>query len=179
MASSNTPLYSSKLSQGAFSVPSVTELGKSKKQVVFGEVNRYVGNYLDSHAEDGRQAERETALKSRKEHAKEVATNFYSLATDFYEYGYGHSFHFAPIFDGKTLTECIAIYEHGVAKTLKAKPGMKLLVSPIYHSNSLLRNSSTVHSTKVSFVQTLGRLILLTSLMIGTVTASTQDYTHN
>lgn len=109
----------------------MTELGKSQKQAVQGEVTRYVDNYLDSHAEDGKQAQRETALKNRREHAKDVATNFYSLVTDFYEYGYGHSFHFAPIYDGKSLSECIAMYEQGVAKLLKAKPGMKLLVSYI------------------------------------------------
>lgn len=129
MASSDSPLYTSKVGQGSFNVPGVTELGKSKKQAVQGEVTRYVDNYLDSHSEDGKQEQRETALKNRREHAKDVATNFYSLVTDFYEYGYGHSFHFAPIYDGKSLPECIAIYEQGVAKLLKAKPGMKLLVS--------------------------------------------------
>lgn len=127
---SDSPVYTSKLGQGAFSVPGVTELGKSKKQAVQGEVTRYVGNYLDSHAEEGKQTQREPTLKNRREHAKDVATNFYSLVTDFYEYGYGHSFHFAPIYDGKSLPECVAIYEQGVAKLLKAKPGMKLLVSP-------------------------------------------------
>lgn len=124
---SDSPVHTSKLGQGAFSVPGVTELGKSKKQAVQGEVTRYVGNYLDSHAEEGKQTQREPTLKNRREHAKDVATNFYSLVTDFYEYGYGHSFHFAPIYDGKSLPECVAIYEQGVAKLLKAKPGMKLL----------------------------------------------------
>lgn len=130
MASSDSSLYASKLDQGTYSAPGVTELGKSQKQAVQGEVTRYIDNYLDSHSQGGQQVEKETALKNRREHAKDVTTNFYSLVTDFYEYGYGHSFHFAPIYDGKSLSECIAIYEQGVAKLLKAKPGMKLLVSP-------------------------------------------------
>ena len=129
MADSEGSLYASKFGTGAFNVPGVTELGKSQKQAVEGEVRRYVDNYRDSHAEDGQQKEREIALKNRRENAKDVAANFYSLVTDFYEYGYGHSFHFAPIYDGKTLPECIAIYEQTVAKLLKAKPGMKILVS--------------------------------------------------
>lgn len=115
--------------QGAFNVPGVTELGKSQKQAVEGEVRRYVDNYRDSRAEGGHQKQREMALKDRRENAKDMTANFYSLVTDFYEYGYGHSFHFAPIYDGKTLPECIAIYEQTVAKLLKAKPGMKILVS--------------------------------------------------
>lgn len=132
MATSDNSLYTSKLGQGVFNVPGVTELGKSKKQVVQGEVKKYIENYSDSHAEDGQQGERESALKNRRDHAKDVTTNFYSLVTDFYEYGYGHSFHFAPIYDGKSLSECLALYEQGVAKILQAKPGMKILVSTIY-----------------------------------------------
>ena len=129
MAGSEGSLYAPRIGQGAFNVPGVTELGKSQKQAVEGEVRRYVDNYRDSHAEDGQQKGKEMALKNRRENARDMTANFYSLVTDFYEYGYGHSFHFAPIYDGKTLPECIAIYEQTVAKLLKAKPGMKILVS--------------------------------------------------
>lgn len=122
-------LYASKVAQREFNVPGVTEIGKSKKEAVEGEVKRYVGRYMDSHSEGGQQMERGEALKNRRENAKDLATNFYSLVTDFYEYGYGHSFHFAPIYDGKTLAECVAVYEQTVAKLLHAKPGMKILVS--------------------------------------------------
>ena len=131
MASSDNSLYASKLGQGTLNVPGVTELGKSKKQAVEGEVTRYIENYTGSRSEAGKQTEREIALKNRREHAKDTTTNFYSLVTDFYEYGYGHSFHFAPIYDGKSLSENITIYEQGVAKILKAKPGMKILVSSL------------------------------------------------
>ena len=130
-------LYASKLEQREFSVPGVTEIGKSKKDAVEGEVKRYVGRYMDSHSEGGQQMERGEALKKRRENAKDLATNFYSLVTDFYEYGYGHSFHFAPIYDGKTLPECIAVYEQTVAKLLGAKPGMKILVSGLVVCTSI------------------------------------------
>ena len=164
MASSDSSLYASKQGQGTFSVPGVTELGKSQKQAVQGEVTRYVDNYLDSHAENGKQAQRETALKNRREHAKDVATNFYSLVTDFYEYGYGHSFHFAPIYDGKSLPECIAIYEQGVAKLLKAKPGMKLLVSPTHKRSpshfNLFNMLFQVYSLEVAVFYNIWKLLV-------------------
>ena len=54
---------------------------------------------------------------------------YYDLVTDFYEYGYGLSFHFAPIYDEMLFSECMATYERGVAKTIAAKPGMVVLVS--------------------------------------------------
>ena len=131
------------------SVPGLTEIGKGQKQLaVQGEVKRYVENYKDSHGEDGQQKASEEALKGRKENAKDMTANFYSLVTDFYEYGYGHCFHFAPIYDGKTLPECIVMYEQAVAKLVKAKPGMKLLVSPKTlvkkHPVSWKRNASTM-----------------------------------
>lgn len=129
MADSEDSLHASKSAQGGFNIPGVTELGNSQRQAMEGEVRRYVDNYRDSHAEDGQQKQKEVALKDRRENAKDMAANFYSLVTDFYEYGYGHSFHFAPVYSGKTMPECIAVYEQTVAKLLKAKPGMKILVS--------------------------------------------------
>lgn len=64
----------------------------------------------------------------RKENPREMVQSYYELATDFYEYGYGKSFHFCPVYDGKTLAENIVDYEIGIAESLGAKAGMKLLV---------------------------------------------------
>ena len=57
-----------------------------------------------------------------------MVQGFYDLMTDFYEFGYGEAFHFAPIYDNMTMLENIAEYERGIAKTLQAKPGMTILV---------------------------------------------------
>ena len=69
------------------------------------------------------------ARRERKENAKDMVKSFYELATNFYEYGYGECFHFCPLQDSKTLQENITEYEIEMARTLGAKPGLKLLVS--------------------------------------------------
>jgi len=43
---------------------------------------------------------------------------YYDLATDFYEYGWGSSFHFATRFNGETLAESITRHEHFLASKL-------------------------------------------------------------
>ena len=87
-----------------------------QERTVDEEVGKYVSNF-----ENG---ERETL----SENAAEFTESFYHLVTDFYEYGWGQSFHFAPVMGDKTLAECIQEFERDVARTLDAKPGMKLLV---------------------------------------------------
>lgn len=44
--------------------------------------------------------------------------NFYDLVTDFYEYGWGKSFHFAPGYEGETFAESIKRQEHRIASLL-------------------------------------------------------------
>lgn len=55
------------------------------------------------------------------------AEHFYNLVTDFYEYGWGQSFHFAPRHRGESLSASIARLEHTVASRLALKPGMHVL----------------------------------------------------
>lgn len=71
--------------------------------------------------------------KEREESAPLIAQSFYQLVTDFYEYGYGESFHFSPIYDNLSMTENLHQYEIEIAKTLRAKPGMTILVSTRVH----------------------------------------------
>ena len=68
-------------------------------------------------------------MDKRRRQASETVDKYYDLMTDFYEYGYGTSFHFAPVYSDKSFTECIKDYEHKVARSVRAKPGMELLVS--------------------------------------------------
>jgi sterol 24-C-methyltransferase len=49
------------------------------------------------------------------------------LVTDFYEYGWGHSFHFAPRFKGEDFHASIARHEYWLALQLALKPGMKVV----------------------------------------------------
>ena len=84
---------------------------------------------FSSHFSKSGDREEDFDYKTRNEHAKDIVTNFYTLVTDFYEYGYGPSFHFAPVPDGKGFEDCIRDYEHEIAQSLNARPGMKILVS--------------------------------------------------
>ena len=49
---------------------------------------------------------------------------YYDLVTDFYEYGWGRSFHFAPRVPGESFKASLARHEHYVAHVLGLKPGM-------------------------------------------------------
>ena len=98
------------------------------KKAYDGKVKENVLSYCDHFAQSG-EHEEDFDYESRNEKTADIVQAFYTLVTDFYEYGYGPSFHFAPIPDGKSFEDCLSDFEHEVARTLKAGPGMKILVS--------------------------------------------------
>eukprot|EP00121_Abeoforma_whisleri_P001182 Awhi_evm1s1049 len=53
----------------------------------------------------------------RSQYTKTTST-FYNLITDFYEYGWGKSFHFAPRYHSENFKEAITRYEHFFAANL-------------------------------------------------------------
>jgi sterol 24-C-methyltransferase len=55
------------------------------------------------------------------------ASRYYDLVTDFYEYGWGQSFHFAPRRAGESLPESITRLEHDVARRLGLRAGQRVL----------------------------------------------------
>jgi sterol 24-C-methyltransferase len=63
----------------------------------------------------------------RKLKASELSRDYYDLATDFYEYGWGTSFHFAPRQAGETVKESLIRYEHNLALKLKLEAGQRVL----------------------------------------------------
>jgi sterol 24-C-methyltransferase len=63
----------------------------------------------------------------RSESAAGIAKDYYQLVTDFYEYGWGQSFHFAPRAKGEPYKASIARYEHHLALRLGLKPGHRVL----------------------------------------------------
>jgi len=65
--------------------------------------------------------------QKRKENYAQLSTSYYDLATDFYEYGWGESFHFGPRHRRETIPQSIARAEWYVALRLGLKPGMKVL----------------------------------------------------
>lgn len=64
--------------------------------------------------------------RGKEEYAAMVNT-FYDLITDFYEYGWGQSFHFAPSIDGASFEEAIAGHQFFLGERLGLAPGMKVL----------------------------------------------------
>ena len=52
---------------------------------------------------------------------------YYDLATDFYEWGWGQSFHFAPRYKGENFYASIARAEHWLALKMNIQKGQKVL----------------------------------------------------
>ncbi|MCY4431874.1 MAG: class I SAM-dependent methyltransferase [Rhodospirillales bacterium] len=69
---------------------------------------------------------RRSQKRSKEDYARMVE-GFYDLITDFYQYGWGQSFHFAPGKDGVSFEEAIAHHQHLLAEALGLRPGMKVL----------------------------------------------------
>ncbi|CAF0741383.1 unnamed protein product [Rotaria sordida] len=89
---------------------------KRSSNAVQKEVSSYNELYQDS-----------TSIDKRKNQYKTLITNYYSLSTDFYEYGWGQSFHFANRFRGETLAESIQRHESYLTLKMNLKPGDKVL----------------------------------------------------
>jgi len=64
---------------------------------------------------------------SRRAQYTKTTETFYNLIMDFYEYGWGQSFHFAPKWASETFENAILRYEYWVAAQLNVKKGDKVL----------------------------------------------------
>nr|CAB3447942.1 unnamed protein product [Digitaria exilis] len=85
------------------------------------EVKSAVDEYEKYHGYYGGKEE------ARKSNYTDMVNKYYDLATSFYEYGWGESFHFAHRWNGESLRESIKRHEHFLALQLGLKPGMKVL----------------------------------------------------
>ena len=63
-------------------------------------------------------------LESRRSDYKQFTNLYYDLVTDFFEYGWGKSFHFAPRVPGESFKASLARHEHYLAHMLGLRPGM-------------------------------------------------------
>ena len=66
-------------------------------------------------------------LAARKRAYDIVANNFYDLVTDFYQFGWGNSFHFASRKKGESLKQSLARCEQYFAAELELEPGKTAL----------------------------------------------------
>lgn len=66
-------------------------------------------------------------VEDRKSNYTTVVNHYYDLATDFYEWGWGESFHFAPRHKRESMKTSLARHEMYLALKLGVKKGMKVL----------------------------------------------------
>ena len=74
--------------------------------------------------EDRSTKAKDGGLEGRRGDYKKVANLYYDLVTDFYEFGWGRSFHFAPRVPGERFKASLARHEHYLAHVLRLGPGM-------------------------------------------------------
>ncbi|KAG9304961.1 hypothetical protein G9A89_003130 [Geosiphon pyriformis] len=86
-----------------------------------------VKNYLSFW--EGKEPENETSedIKARQENYTSLTNSYYNIATDFYEYGWGTSFHFCRFYPNESFEHAISRHEHYLAMQLNVKPGMNIL----------------------------------------------------
>ncbi|KAF7731571.1 Delta(24)-sterol C-methyltransferase [Apophysomyces ossiformis] len=88
-------------------------------------LNKKAADTYHSHWTDAK--EKQKAVESRRGQAQSMTNAFYDLVTDFYEYGWGQSFHFAKLYKGDTFEENIKRHESFLALKLGLKKGMRVL----------------------------------------------------
>ncbi|KAJ3332963.1 hypothetical protein HDU76_012460 [Blyttiomyces sp. JEL0837] len=87
-----------------------------------------VDDYLKNWQADKKNlADTQGATEDRRLHSKTYTNHFYDLVTDFYEYGWGRSFHFARMFKDTGFHQNIARHEDYLALKLGLKEGLKCL----------------------------------------------------
>lgn len=89
-----------------------------------GDVKKVADSYVDYF-----DASKGNTEKQRVENYEDVVNSYYDLATDFYEYGWGQSFHFATQAKGEPYAQAIARHEHWLALQLQLKRGDLVLVN--------------------------------------------------
>ncbi|WP_420438360.1 sterol methyltransferase [Candidatus Palauibacter sp.] len=69
----------------------------------------------------------DAGLENRREHYRSFVKHYYDLVTDFYEFGWGQSFHFAPRRRGESFEASLLRHQRFLADRLALKPGMRVL----------------------------------------------------
>ena len=90
------------------------------------EVSSKASSYADFFTGDRSNS---AMVERRKDSAKEMTSTYYDLVTDFYQYGWGDSFHFCPVYQGRTFQQCLVDHEYYLSQKLNLKQGIKVLVS--------------------------------------------------
>ena len=65
--------------------------------------------------------------QGRREQYRSLVNHYYDLVTDFYEFGWGQSFHFAPRRRGESFKASLLRHQHFLADRLAPEAGMQVL----------------------------------------------------
>lgn len=88
---------------------------KDNRVEMKGQVDKYTDLFDNQDAD------------ARKKDYTTVVNHYYDLATDFYEFGWGHSFHFAPRHRWEALDSSIARHEMWLANRAGFNSNMKII----------------------------------------------------
>ena len=69
----------------------------------------------------------DAGVERRKERYRSFVNHYYDLVTDFYEFGWGQSFHFAPRRRGESFKASLLRHQRFLADRLSLEPGMQVL----------------------------------------------------
>ncbi|CAM9133719.1 unnamed protein product [Discosporangium mesarthrocarpum] len=97
-----------------------------QKDEVKGAIDGYEKLFAGAREDHGA-ITKEESIEKRQSEYQTMVNSFYNLVTDFYEYGWGQSFHFAPRRKGETFLESIKRAEYTLASRIEIRPGDKVL----------------------------------------------------
>jgi len=100
----------------------ITAITRKEKAKERNEVGSAFDEYSDLYDE-----KKGGSVEARKHNYTTMVNHFYDLATDFYEFGWGHSFHFATRHNWESFESSIARHEMWLSHKLGLKDGMRVL----------------------------------------------------
>jgi len=98
-----------------------------KRDALDKRVQSYTSKFDASLNQKWDQSIDEKYVAERKAKAQDMTNAYYDIATDFYEYGWGQSFHFASRYEGEAFKASLARHEHYLALKLQLKEGEKCI----------------------------------------------------
>lgn len=96
------------------------------REEVEGSIKGYENLFSGSRKKVGT-ISNEQSITHRKKEYKTMVNSFYDLVTDFYQWGWGQSFHFAPRVKGETFMESIKRFEFKLALMAGLKENVKAI----------------------------------------------------
>ena len=104
-------------------MPRSTLTAAARTGLPASEVQSTIEAYRQLHDEDAEDG----GLEARRAASGTMVNRYYDLVTDFYEYGWGQSFHFATRHRGEPFAASLLRHEHYLALRLGLRPGATVI----------------------------------------------------